>query len=67
MQRDDNWSKATKKAFNEARNEFAKKNPRSEEAKRRKRSAKKRELWKEFQKKTKELDRQMATSDDDEE
>ncbi len=67
MHWDDNWSKATKKAYNDAKNEFAKKNPKSMEAKRRKRSSKRRKLWEEFQKKSKELDRQMATSDDDEE
>ncbi len=67
MRWNDDWSKATKKAYNDAKREFAKKNPRSNEAKQGKQSSKRQKLWEEFQRKTKELDKQMAAGDDDEE
>ena len=57
MKFDESWDKATQKAFTDGRNEFVKKNPKSMEAKKRKRNARKRELYAEFQKKSKELDR----------
>ncbi len=51
-----------KQAYNEAWNEFSKK-----EAKQRTQNVKRRELYTDFKKKQKELDMQLATSDDDEE
>ncbi len=67
MQREGNWSKAIKKVYNKMKSEFTKKNPNLMEAKRKKQSKRKRELSADFQKKTKELDRQLAMSNEDKE
>ncbi len=67
MKWDKKWSKATKQAYNQALTEFIKKNPTSKEAKKKERRTKKRELYANFKKQKKELDRQFAASNDDEE
>ena len=67
MEWDENWSKATKKSYAKAYNKFSKKNPRSKEAKKKEQRLKRRELYEKIKKQQKELDKQFAAINDDDE
>ena len=67
MEWEEHWSKSTKQAYNLVLNKFNKKNPWSKEAKKKERRAKKTELYANFKKQQKELEKQYAAGDSDDE